>query len=147
MFPSHDLAVADLGLQSQLPYKGKEKPPVHKIAITYEFVDEFMKDEDGNDREDKPRQLTEIMPVYQLSAEKAKSTARYHALDSKGEYGGDFAQLTDIPSLVTVVHNPNPKTGGVYENIANVAAMREKDAEKCPPLKNAPVVFDFDNPD
>lgn len=146
-YPTRTVAIVDLGMQAQPAFQGKEKPPVNMIAFTYEFVDEFLQDEDGNDIEDKPRWLTEMMPFYQLTAEKAKSTARYKALDPTNKYAGDFEQLTDIPCNVSIVHNPKKgEGGGVWENIGGVTAMREKDVKKCPALVNDVVVFNLDVP-
>lgn len=145
-YPARTVCMIDLGMQARPPFQGKDKPPVNMIAMTYEFVDEFLKDEDGEDIVDKPRWLTEMMPVYQLTAEKAKSTARYRALDPATVHKGDFGKLVDTPCMVTVVHNPNKVTGGVYENIGGVTAMREKDAKKCAELVNEVRVFDLDEP-
>src|SRR5690554_5331156 len=105
-YPARVVQIIDLGLQNQRPFQGQEKPPAREIAITYEFVDEFMKDENGEDQEDKPRWLTEIMPLHNLSSERAKSTQRYNALDPNMVYDGDFSQLVDTPCNVTVVQNP-----------------------------------------
>jgi len=147
-YPARIVGIVDLGLQAQSPFQGKDKPPTYKFAFTYEFVDEFLKDADGKDMKDKPRWLTEVMPIHNLSAEKAKSTIRYKAIDPENKHKGDFSKLIDIPVMVTVVHNPNKKvTGAVWENIGGVAAMRAKDAEKCPKLVNKPFVFDLDTPD
>ena len=147
-YPARSVMVADLGLQPQGAWQGKERPPAYKVALTYEFVDEFLKDENDKDMLDKPRWLTEIMPIYPLSAERAKSTARYNTLDPEGKYKGDFSKLADIPVMITVVHNPNrKKPGTVWENIGEVAPMRQKDAEKCPKLVNKVLVFDMDTPD
>lgn len=145
-YPARTVCMVDLGMQVQPPFQGKEKPPVNKVAFTFEFVDEFLKDENDEDILDKPRWLTEIMAIYPLIAEKAKSTARYLALDPQNVHGGDFSKLVDVPCMVTVVHNPKQK-GGVWENIGGVTAMRERDAKKCPPLVNKPLVFDMDTPD
>ncbi len=147
-YPARTVAIVDLGLQPQSAWQGKDRAPVYKIAFTYEFVDEFLKDDEGKDLKDKPRWLTEVMPIYNTSAERAKSTARYKVLDPENKYNGDFSKLTNIPVMVTVVHNPNnKKPGSVWENIGEVSAMRQKDAEKCPPLVNKALVFDMDTPD
>lgn len=146
-YPARIVNMVDLGMQGQRPYQGKEKPPVNMISLTYEFVDEFMQDEDGNDLTDKPRWLTEMMPIYSLGAEKAKSTLRYLALDPKSVHKGDFSKIVDVPCQVTVIHNPNKKVPGkVYENIGGVSLMREKDADKCAPLVNPSIIFDMDAP-
>lgn len=148
-YPARVVQIIDLGLQNQRPFQGQEKPPAREIAITYEFVDEFMKDENGEDQEDKPRWLTEIMPLHNLSSERAKSTQRYNALDPNMVYDGDFSQLVDTPCNVTVVQNPGKgkNAGRIYENVTAVSAMRARDAKKCPELVNEPIVFDCDEPD
>jgi len=144
-YPTRLVCVADLGLQAIPAFQGKEKPPANMVAFTYEFVDEFLQDENGEDIPDKPRWITEMMSIYHLSSEKAKSTARYNALDPSHTYEGDFSKLINTPCMVTVVHNPG-KNGKVYTNIAGVTPMREKDANKCPELVNEAIVFDLDEP-
>jgi hypothetical protein len=147
-YPARTVIIADLGIQAQRPYKGEEKPAVPMISITYEFVDEFLKGEDGKDLTDKPRWLSETMPLYSLGADRAKSTIRYLAIDPKKVHGGDFSKLIDTPCMVTVVHNPDKKDPArVYENISGVVAMRDKDAATCAELVNPSAVFDFDEPD
>lgn len=137
--------VIDLGLQPQRPYQGQEKAPAHEIMLTYELSDEFMKDEEGNDIEDKPRWLSETLPFYGLFADKAKSTKRYYAFDPDEAFGGDFAKCIGVPVNVTVVNNVSGDT--VYNNVGNVATMSAKKAAQCPPLVNPSKVFDLDNPD
>ncbi|QDP53352.1 MAG: hypothetical protein Unbinned6805contig1000_14 [Prokaryotic dsDNA virus sp.] len=138
--------VIDLGLQPQRPYKGQEKPPAHEIMLTYELGTEFMKDEEGNDIEDKPRWISETIPFLSLKAELAKSTKRINALDPKLEFGGDFAEMTGLPCTVTVTHNPHKtEPEKVYVNVGNVT----------PPMKGIPIpelvnpakVFDLSEPD
>lgn len=146
-YPARVVQIVDLGLQAQSPFQGKEKEPAYSIAITYEFVDEFLVDEEGNEVKDKPRWLTETMPLYSLGAERAKSTKRYNALDPEGVFEGDFTQLINMPCMVTVVHNPSKKNPDrPYENIGSVEAMRKKDQDRCAELINDPVVFDLDEP-
>lgn len=146
VYPARLVQIIDLGLQSQRPYQGKDKPPAHEIMLTYELVDEFMKDEEGKDLENKPRWVSETLPFYGLHADKAKSTQRYLALDPKGDYDGDFTKAIESPCNVTIVNNAG-KDGKVYDNVANIAAMRPKDAAACPQLVNKAKVFDCDNPD
>ena len=145
-YPTRLVHVVDMGLQPQQPYKGEPKEPAYMVLFTYEFVDEFMPDDDGQPDESKPRFLSEVMPIYPLDSERAKSTKRYGAFDPKGEHNGDFGACVNTPLVTTVVLNPG-KGDRVYENIASVAPMRAKDAAKCPELVNDPVVFDQDQPD
>lgn len=149
VYPARLVQVLDMGLQAQQPYKGEEKPPVPEIMLTYELVDVFMVDEEGNDVEDRPRWISETIPLHSLKAEKAKSTARYNALDPSGEQGGNFAALVETPINVTIVTEAGKgkHAGKVFANVAGIAAMRPRDAAKCPELKNPPKVFDLDDPD
>ena len=80
-YPCRLVQVVDCGIQAQQPYEGKEKKPVQELMFTYEFTDEFLKDENGDDREDKPRWLSETKPFHPLSNDRATTTQRYFALD------------------------------------------------------------------
>ncbi len=144
-YPARLVQIIDLGLQAQRPYQGKDKPPAQEIMLTYELVDTFMLDEDGNELEDKPRWISETLPFYGLYADKAKSTQRYNAIDPTGEYDGDFAKAIGTPINVTIVNNAVGDK--VYDNIATISAMRPRDADKCPELVNPSKLFDLDNPD
>lgn len=145
VYPARLVQIIDFGLQAQRPYQGKDKPAVQEIGLTYELLDEFMVDDKGNPREDKPRWVSETLPFYGLYADKAKSTQRYLTFDPNQEWGGDFSKALGMPVNVAIVNN---KTGDrVYDNVASTAAMRPKDVEKCAELKNEPKLFDLDNPD
>lgn len=145
LYPARLVQLIDLGLQPQKAYQGKDKPPMQEISLTYELTDVFMKDEDGNDLEDKPRWISETLPFHNLKADKAKSTQRYLAFDPKEEWEGDFTKALGLPINVVLVHN---QVGDkVYTNVASLAAMRPKDAEKCEALKNPTTLFSLDDPD
>ena len=145
-YPGRVLSVIDLGLQPQRPYEGQDKPPAEEIMISYEFSDEFIPGEDGEDDESKPRVISERFVVYNLNSDKAKSTARYKAIDPTISKGGDFTNLPGMPVNITVVQNPG-KNGKVYENIAGLTPMRAKEVEKLPDLANPARVFDLGAPD
>ena len=148
-YPCRVVQVLDLGVQPQRPYKGDPKPPAHEIMVTYEFLDEFCVDEDGEPDESKPRWLSETFPFRNLEADLATSTKRYRALDPEGKFDGDFTLLVDCPCMVTVVNNAGKgaNAGKVYTNIAGVATMRAKEAKVAAPLVNDPKVFVLDEPD
>jgi len=146
-YPTRLVLVVDLGLQKQRPFQGEEKPPAREVMLTYEFVDEFMKDEDGQDLLNKPRWLSESFVLYNLDSEKAKSTLRYKALDPKMVHGGDFLKLVDTPVNVTVVQNPNKKNPErPWENVGGITSMRAKDVQKVSELVNQSVTFDLEEP-
>jgi hypothetical protein len=144
-YPARVVQIVDLGLQPGMVYMGNQKPPAHKIRVTYELVSEFMKNEDGTDNEDAPRWLSEDFPLFGLGADRAKSTIRYNALDPKHEHEGDWAALLDTPCLVTVVNNVSKSNGNTYNNVGLVSQPMK--GMETPPLKHEPIAFDLDNPD
>lgn len=148
-YPARVVTIATLGIQPQRPFKGEDKAPILELMVTYELLDEFMKDEDGNDILDKPRWITETFPFHNLEADRAKSTKRYFALDPASNAGGDWSQLIETPCMVTVVveEGKGKNAGKFYENVSTVSSMRPKEAAKAGPLVNNPVVFDFYEPD
>jgi len=145
VYPARLVQLIDLGLQPQKAYQGKEKAPAQEIMLTYELVDEFMKDEAGESILTKPRWISETLPFYGLFADKAKSTHRYNAFDPKGEYEGDFAKALGAAINIAVVNNSVGDK--VYDNIGNASTMRPRDAQQCPDLINPPKAFDLDAPD
>ena len=145
-YPARLVQILDLGLQPQRPYKGQEKAPAQEIMLTYELVDTFMVDKEGNEVPDKPRWISETLPFFGLYADKAKSTQRYNTLDPSGDFEGDFAKAIGQAINVTIVNNAG-KDGKIYDNIGTISPMRPKDADKCPELVNDVKVFDADAPD
>jgi len=145
VYPARLVQIIDLGMQPQRPYKGETKAPAQELMLTYELVDEFMKDAEGEDIENKPRWISENFPLHNLKADLAKSTKRYLAFDPTESYEGDWGKCAGQAINVTIVNN---KVGDrTYDNVANLAAMRPKDAANCPDLQNEVKVFDLDEPD
>jgi hypothetical protein len=148
-YPARVVSILDLGLQPQRPYQGQDKPPKHEIRATYELVDEFCVGDDGVELEDKPRWISEDFPFNSLSADLAKSTKRYLALDPTQKLGGDFTLLVGMPCMVTVVNKEGAgkNVGRVFNNVGAVSGMRPKEAAKAAPLVNPTKVFVLDDPD
>lgn len=148
-YPARVAQVIDLGMQEQQPYQGNPKPPAHEFMLTYELLDEFCKDEEGNELEDKPRWISETMPLNNLEVDLAKSTKRYKAIDPDCAYDGDFTQLIEDACMVTIVQNAGKgkNEGKIFNNVAGVGTMRERDKKKAPELVNPPKVFTLDEPD
>lgn len=144
-YPARLVAVIDLGLQPQ-QYQGEQKAPKVELQTIYELSDEFMPDEDGNPDESKPRWMWESFPLNNLNSDKAKSTARYYALDPNEENGGDWSKLIGAPVIVGVTKTRS-RDGNDYNNVGTTSTMRAKEASKLPDLVNDPILFDMDNPD
>lgn len=148
-YPARLVQVLGLGTQKQRPYQGQEKDPVMEISTSYELLDEFIVDEEGNVDETKPRWLSETMPFHNLEADRAKSTKRYYAMDADDEHDGDWKKLLGSPVMITITktEGKNKNAGKFFNNIAGVSAMRPKEAAKAEELKNEPRLFDFYDPD
>lgn len=146
-YPARICQIIDLGLQPQRPWQGQPKPPAHEIMLSYELTDEFMKDEDGEDIEDKPRWISETMPLRHIDSELAKSTKRYKALDPNMEFDGDFSQLLGAPGNVLITTYVSKKDGFERNGVDNLTAMRPRDAAKTPELQNPPKIFTLEDPD
>ena len=147
-YPARLVQVIDLGVHPQPDFQGDAKPPKPMIMLTYELVDQFMQDEEGNDIKDRPRWISEQLPLFPLYSERAKYTKRYAVMDVNGTHSGDFAALLNSPVLVNIVNNPNKKDPTkVWENVGNVTLMRASEVKKLPPLVNEPKAFDMDEPD
>lgn len=144
-YPARLIHIIDLGLQAQRPYKGQEKDPKYSVSFTYELLDEFQLDEDGNEQEDKPRFIFETMPIYGLGAENAKSTKRYYALDPEETHEGVFSELAGLPCLLTLTKTASK--GKFYNNVDQISSMRPKEAKNAAPAVTDLVVFDLDDPD
>ena len=139
----------DLGVQTRSPYKGEPKQPMQTLHITYELVECFCKDEEGNDILDKPRWISASFPFFPLTADKATSTLRYNAIDPTGVLDGEFTDLVNQPCDVIIINNPGSGThaGKIFDNIADVVPMRKKDVQSCPELQNPAKVFILAEPD
>lgn len=147
-YPARLVQIIGLGLQKQRPFKGEPKDPKQMLYVTYELLDEFLLDEDGKELEDKPRWISEDFTINHLTSDLATSTKRYYALDPEAEHDGDFSKLAGSPCMVTLSRTPSKKDPEkVYNNVAAVTGMRDKDAQKADPLRNEPKVFDFYDPD
>lgn len=147
-YPGRFVGLIDLGLQPQRPYDGKPRPPSHQIQLTYELVDVFMLDEDDKELEDKPRWISETINFNALTADLATSTKRYKAFDPELACEGDFTRVLGTPVNITIAVDQDKKDKEkFYENVSSVTPMRQRDIDKCPPLKNDVRVFDLDSPD
>jgi len=148
-YPARIVRIIDLGVQKRRPFKGEEKKPAPHILMTYELLDEFCIDEDGEEIKDKPRWITERFPVFSLSQDNSTSTKRYKAIDPELEFGGDFSKLLGKPVLLTLVTNAGSgkHVGKTFNNVGGVSLMRKKDEESAPQLVNPTVLFDLDSPD
>lgn len=148
-YPARLVGLLTFGIQAQRPYQGQEKPPIAELHTTYELVDEFMPDEDGNPDESKPRWLSETLAFHNLAADKAKSTVRYLALDPEQRFSGDWSALigAGVNLSIAVREGKGANVGKKFENISATSAMRPKESAKLPALVNPPRVFDFYSPD
>ncbi len=148
-YPCRVAQVIDLGLHHKDVWDGVQnkfvkdmsKAPVNMLMLTYEFTTEFVKDEAGNELEDKPRWLSEEFPVYPLDSELATSTKRYAAFDpGAAKFGGDWGKIAGEPCSVSITHKKSGKA-----KVGNVAKPMK--GMVVPALKNPIKLFDLADPD
>ncbi|AXH71969.1 MAG: hypothetical protein [Podoviridae sp. ctbj_2] len=144
-YPARVVRVVDWGVQPQPPFQGAAKPPAQMISVTYEFPEEFIKDEDGNDVENKPRWLSEAFPLRPLASDLAKSTARSKAIDVEGKFGGDWSQYLGLPCEPVIGFYESK--GKKYNTVKSVNPLRKAKAQKLEELQNDAFFFDLQNPD
>ena len=144
-YPCRIVQATYFGLQEQRAYKGTPKEPRDDLGYTYEFLDEFCLDADGNEDKTKPRWLSEIFPVHNMAVENATSTKRLKVIDPEDDLSGDFLLAVNTPVMVTIVKNTKEDTARNY--VASISAMRGKDVASAPELVNPATVFDVDEPD
>ena len=145
-YPARVVQVIDLGLQDGGEWKGEKKPPVNKLSITYELVDSFMQDADGNDIEDKPRWVSEELNMFSPDADKAKCNQRYRAIDPELVYDYNWAELVGSPCYVMIAHKESK--GKTYANVGIVTPyIVSKRNPELPDLVNPSKVFDLGEPD
>jgi hypothetical protein len=122
------IEIVDFGIQPQRAFRGKQKLPMQHVCLTYELADEYLPDENGEPNEEKPRVISEILPLHDPSAQRAKSNKRYMALDPKNQYNWEWEGLLGTPVSLTVVTRDSVNTGRTYANIDSVSLVREKQA-------------------
>lgn len=146
-YPARIVGMVDMGMQLQQDYEGKAKPPAQMVGVSYEFLDEFLKDDDGQDQLDKPRWLSETFKMSNISQDLATSTKRVKAFDPEDKAQGDLYAMLGNPVMVTVSKEKRKKDGKEFNKIMGVTAMRAKDAVNAPALVNKPFAFDLASPD
>ena len=140
------------GLQPRRAFKGEEKSPMEHGYFTYELGDEFMLDEDGEEIEDKPRWISETLPLFSLDSDLATSTKRYYAFDQECEDDGDWIKQVGKPIMVPLVDKAGTSADDVKNKvrrnyIKETSALTPKAIKRAVPLVNDPKIFDIDEPD
>lgn len=131
--------IIDLGMQEQRPYMGVAKPAAPEIMVTYELLDEFVKDSAGNPTK-YHRIISERFRLCPITSDLARSTQRYKAImGANGD--GDFSKLIDVPCYVNVTHSKNVNTDKTYVNVASISKMRASEAETAPALNQQAIVL------
>lgn len=112
--------IVGLGLQSQRPYQGQEKPPAKMVQFTYELYNDIH--DFGGDQ--KPLIISESM---QFSGhEKSRLYKRVSGIDpGLRQTGGDLSKMVSTPVMLQIVHQQGKGTnaGRTFANIGAVTPM------------------------
>jgi len=145
-YPARLVQIIDMGVRPVDKWDEVTKtykptgPIMPHIMLSYELGTEFMKDEEGNDVEGKPRWISEEWPLYNLKSDKATTTKRYNVFDAKHVDGGDWVKQAGKACTVTIIHTNKGKAkiGGVTPPMKGMVI---------PELANPIKIFDTDEPD
>ena len=166
-YPARLVRIIDLGLHPKINYKTKKvEGEQYKVRFTYELVNSFLKDENGEDMLDKPRWISEDVNISKaLAFDDAPAqpwyancgiVKRVRALTGNPvATADDLAELLGMACAVLVVHEANKqgKTDAegnpiVYANVGDVQgdpfAMM---GQECPALVNDAKFLDLSDPD
>lgn len=142
-YPARLVGVVFIGEQKQKPYKGKAKPPVQMVRLTYELSHEFMEDDKGEADPTRPRWFHEQMPVYPLDADRSKLTRRFSGFDPDGETDGVLFDCLGNACTVVIAHGDRPgEPNNPYINIAEVTPPASMPGYVQPELVNPMFYFD-----
>ena len=144
-YPCRVVEIIELGLQPQAPHRGVAKPPVEKLYLTYELVDEFCLDKEGEEDEELPRWQAEDFPYYGVDCTTATCNKRLKAIDPKDTKDGNWAEIGGMAVNVTFYHKV--KGDKTFVNVSAATAIRAKELVNVPELKHPVKVFDIDDPD
>ena len=149
-YPGVLTGVIDLGVQKRDAFQGQEKLPCPHIMFTYAFLDEFVKDEDGNETQD-ARLLSEKMGLFSLKSDRSKSTQRYRVFDPDFKYAGYFGDCVGVPVNISVKRKVSKTTKRAYNVVDTVSPMRAKDVKKFEAeideaIGKYGIVFDLEEP-
>jgi hypothetical protein len=144
-YPCRVVQIIELGLQPQRPHKGKVKPPVDMMMLTYELTDEFCLDKEGNEDEALPRWQSEDFPYYGVDCKTATCNKRLKAIDPKNEADGNWSQVGGNAVQVTFYHKV--KEDKTYVNVSSATPFRPKEVAAVAPLVQPVKIFDIDEPD
>ena len=144
-YPCRVADIIELGLQPQNKIKGKVKPPIERIYLNYELVDEFCLDKEGEEDETQPRWQSEDFPYYGIDCETATCNKRLKAIDPRNEVDGNWAEIGGMAVNVTYYHKV--KGEKTFVNVSAATAIIKKKLKNVPELQHPVRVFDIDEPD
>ena len=133
--------VVDLGVQVN-PFDSEKR--ANEIVVTFELMDEFLTNEDGNEDPEKPRVMSTFVKLYR-NADRGKNVEYLRALDPSGQAEGDWGRLQEQRAGVLLNIITKEKNGKVHNNIDSMSPLM-----KGMSLRDCIVegyVFDLDEPD
>lgn len=151
-YPARLVQIVDLGEQ-----KGSSTypNPEFKLEFRFECLDEFMKDEEGNDLENEPRLFSREVS-YNPDGYMGERSNIYKLMDALDGFEKDLPELLGTPATIALVRYKKKKLvntddSEAEENFANkitgVTAMRAKDAAKADEHQTELIFFNLDEPD
>ena len=140
-YPARLLRIVDLGEQ---PGSQQYPNPAYKMALVFECLDEFMRDEEGKELEDQPRTF-DYEVSYNLDGYMSEKSSIHKVMKALDGFGVGMDTLIGKPCTISLVQQAGKKDPSkFYNKVTGVTAMRAKDAERYGPLQLESYIFNLD---
>lgn len=140
-YPARLRAIVDLGKQ---PGSQQYPEPQLKMALVFECLDEFMKDEEGKELTDVPREF-DYEISYNADGFMSERSNIHKVMTALNGFGKPLQELLGTPVTISLIQKGTKADASKkYNKVTGVAAMRDKDAEKAEPLKGEKFFFSLD---
>lgn len=140
-YPARLLRIVDLGEQ---PGSQQYPNPAYKMALVFECLDEFMRDEEGKELEDQPRTF-DYEVSYNLDGYMSEKSSIHKVMKALDGFGVSMQTLLGKPCTISLVQQAGKKDPTkFYNKVTGVTAMRAKDAERYGPLQLESYIFNLD---
>lgn len=140
-YPARLLRIVDLGEQ---PGSQQYPNPAYKMALVFECLDEFMRDEEGKELEDQPR-IFDYEVSYNLDGYMSEKSSIHKVMKALDGFGVGMHTLLGKPCTISLTQQTGKKDPSKsYNKITGVTAMRAKDAERYGPLQLESYIFNLD---
>lgn len=140
-YPARLQRIVDLGMQ---PGSREHPEPQLKMALVFECLDEFMRDEEGKEIPDQPR-VFDYEVSFNADGYMSPKSNIHKVMTALAGFGKPLNDLLGLPCTISLIQKATVKDATkFYNKVTGITAMRDKDVEKAGPLLGAKLMFSLD---